>query len=132
MKMPPLKWIVPPATPLPDNEARLYAAICHLLGVGGLFVPVLGNVCGPLILWLLKRGQSPLVEDQGKESLNFQITVAFAGAVLLALGSASHPIQSLSLYGVLQLANVVFIIIAAVEAHKGVAYRHPFAVRFIP
>jgi uncharacterized Tic20 family protein len=116
-----------------DKESYLYGTLCHLLGLSGIFVPLVGNIGGPLILWLLKRKESPFVNDQGKEAVNFQITVAIcaAAAAIVSLPLRFVPLPTLSLYSVVQLANLVFVIIAAVEANKGVKYRYPFTLRLV-
>src|SRR5258706_10280107 len=58
---------VPYSGPEPDQDAKTMAMLAHLLGIFG-FV-------GPLIIWLIKKDQSPFVDDQGKEALNFHLTV---------------------------------------------------------
>ena len=70
----------------------------------------------------------PFVDDQGKESLNFQITVMIAAIVCIPLIFVCVGIVLLSVLGVLDL---IFTILAAVQASKGVAYRYPFALRLI-
>jgi len=83
--------------------------LCHLLSIPLGFL-------GPLIIWLMKKDQSKFVDDQGKEALNFVITVMIAS--FLTCGIAS-------------LVGIVFLIIGAIEANKGVWYRYPFSIRFI-
>src|SRR6478752_10039945 len=65
----------PPAThagaPLTDADARLWAMLAHLGGMALSFV-------APLIVWLVYRERSELVDDQGREALNFQLTVLIA------------------------------------------------------
>src|SRR5688572_10608492 len=60
-------------TPTPDD--RTWGMLAHLAALAGFIVPVVGNIVGPLIVWLTKKEQQPFVDDQGKESLNFQITM---------------------------------------------------------
>ena len=57
-----------------QNEERTFAMLCHLLVFSGYFIPF-GNIIGPLIIWIVKRDDHPLVNDQGKEVLNFQISI---------------------------------------------------------
>jgi uncharacterized Tic20 family protein len=83
---------------------------------------------GPLIIWLVKKDQSPFVNDQGKEALNWQITMtilAFIGALTACIGIGVVIIPAVS------ILNIVFCIMAAVEANKGVAYRYPYVLRLI-
>jgi len=64
----------PQDTQKPGQNARNMAMLCHLLGLFTGFV-------GPLILWLLKKDEDPFIDRQGKEALNFQITVVIGWTV---------------------------------------------------
>src|SRR2546423_4278523 len=55
------------AGPAPDEDSKTMAMLAHLLGILGFL--------GPLIIWLIKKDQSPFVNDQGKEALNFHLTL---------------------------------------------------------
>ncbi len=101
--------------------------LCHLLALSGYIIP-LGNVLGPLIIWLLKKDTSAFVDDQGKESLNFQITVLIAVLVATATCLIGIGVVLLPAVGILSL---VFVIIAAVKANSGERYRYPVALRLI-
>ncbi len=120
----------PPTEPtggLPAKDDRTWALFAHLSSLSGLIIPF-GNILGPLVVWLVKKEEMPFVDDQGKEALNFNITVALAG-ILSAL-------LTLVLIGFLMLI-VVFIywivmaIIAGIKANEGEAYRYPITLRLI-
>src|SRR5438045_5791307 len=107
----------PPATP----DDKTMAMLAHLLGI------LIGFV-GPLIIWLIKKDQSPFVDDQGKESLNFQI--------MLIIGYVIGSISTMVCIGFLLLPavwvfGIVFSIIAALKAKDGIAYRYPVNLRLI-
>jgi len=104
-----------------SEDARLWAMLCHLLG---LFT----NFIAPLIIWLVKKEEEPFVDKNGKEALNFQITVAIAAIVSGALCFACVGFFLLPAVGVLDL---VFCIIAAIKANSGQVYRYPISIRFI-
>jgi uncharacterized Tic20 family protein len=115
----------PPAHSAKDE--RLWATFCHLGGLG-MYVFPFGNVIIPLVIWLIKKDEYPLVDDQGKESLNFQLSI-----LIYTLVSA---ILLLAAVGVVLLAavlifDIVMIIIASIKANEGVAYRYPLTIRFI-
>ena len=112
--------------PPPSNDDRTWGMLAHLSALAGFIVPVVGNIVGPLIVWLSKKDQ-PFVADQGKESLNFQLTmviIAFVTALTICIGIG---IFLLPLVG---LVALIFEIVAAVQANQGVAYRYPFNIRF--
>lgn len=109
--------------PPPDKDARTMGMLCHLLGIFTGFI-------GPLIIWLIKKDTMPFVEDQGKEALNFQITIFLA---LIAAG-ISHVVLfcfgSILTLGVL-VVNLIFCIMATIKANDGIAYRYPINLRII-
>ena len=117
----------PPASGEGSNDERTWGLLAHLSALSGFVVP-LGNVLGPLIVWQVKKNEMPFVDDQGKEALNFQITVAIIAIICLVLVLI---LIGILLLWALALANLVFIIIAALAANNGQAYRYPFAFRFI-
>ncbi len=124
----------PGATPVPatpefesNPEARTMGMLCHLLAFSGYVVPF-GGILGPLVLWLIKKDQMPFVDDQGKEAINFQITIAIALVVSIIL---IFVVVGLVLVPLVAIASIVYTIIAAVNANKGIRYRYPFAIRLI-
>ena len=125
----------PPA--VPGREERNWAMFAHLSALlGGLLTSGwagnIGFFIGPLIIWLMKRETMPFVND--KEALNFAITVSIACFVLLLLTILSRGIGALLTIPLLMaigIAALVFIIIAAIKANEGVAYRYPLAMRLV-
>jgi len=126
---------------LAENQARSWALGAHISALAGFLVPF-GNILGPLIVWLLKKDQSPFVDDQGKEALNFQIFVSiimlalgvlFGIGVLLTIvliGALLVPLVAIAML-VVAVGAAIFAIIGGVKANEGVAYRYPWTMRFI-
>ncbi len=112
----------------PDSEARMWAMIAHLAGFLGYFLPVIGSLIGPLIIWQLKKDLHPYVDEQGKEALNFQITVLIAAFVSFLLMQIAIGFV---LIGVVVVGAIVLMIIAAIKANEGAPYRYPFCLRLI-
>ena len=96
--------------------------LAHLIALSGIIVPIVGNIGGPLIIWLMKKDQSPFVDDQGKESLNFQIWVLI---VALLLSPTICIVIGFFLLPALGIAAAVLSVIAGIKANEGVAYRYP-------
>ena len=117
----------PPPAGTPSAEERQWALFAHLSALVGYIIPF-GSIIGPLVIWQIKKNEMPFVDDQGKEALNFQITVAIIAIVCLVLVLI---LIGILLLWALAIANLVFIIIAALAANNGQAYRYPFAFRFI-
>lgn len=111
----------------PGPEARKWALIAHLSGFVGCLIPF-GSLIGPLLVWQLKKDQDPFIDDQGKEALNFQISVALAGLVCVLL---MIIVIGFLLIWVVIIGAVILMIIAAIKANEGQAYRYPFCWRII-
>ncbi len=105
----------------PSKDARTMAMLAHLLGI------VLGFL-GPLIIWLIKKDEEPFVDDQGKEALNFQITVLIG---ILVSGVLMFVCVGFFTALAIAIANIVLCIMAGLKANEGEAYRYPFALRLI-
>ena len=112
----------------PDKQARTFGMLCHLLALTGFIGIPFGNIIGPLVMWLMKKDDFAFVNDQGKEALNFQITMMIAGIV--AALTVFIVIGFILLPAVL-IVNLVFVIIATLKANEGQYYRYPFALRLI-
>lgn len=114
-----------PATATSPDD-RLYAMLCHL----GTLVTVVpfANIIVPLVIWMVKRDQSPLVNDQGKEALNFQITMMIGYTICVPLVLILIGIPMLIALGIYHL---VFSIIAAIKSYEGQPYRYPCTLRLI-
>lgn len=109
------------------NDEKMLAMLCHLGTLLGFVVPF-GNFLVPLIIWLTRKEDYPLVEDQGKESLNFQISLlayTIAGFIL------SFVIIGILFLIVVWLFGIIQIIKASISANKGELYRYPFCIRFL-
>jgi len=116
-----------PPLPLPSKEARQWAMLCHFASFFGLIFPF-GNLLGPLIVWQLKKEADPFIDAQGKEALNFQITVSIAAMICFLLMIVVIGFPLLMLVGV---GALVLTIIAGIKANDGVAYRYPFTWRLV-
>ncbi len=114
----------------PSKEERTMAMICHLLPFSGFLVPAIPvlNIVAPLVLWLIKKDSMPFVDQQGKEVLNFQITVSIAMFVCLITIWLILPL--ILMFGI-AIAAIVLTIMGAIKANDGVAYRYPFTLRLI-
>jgi uncharacterized Tic20 family protein len=118
--------IVPP-TQGPSKDEKTFAMFCHLSALAGFIIPF-GNIIGPLILWQMKKAESAFIDDQGKEALNFQITIGIAALICFAL---LLVIIGAFLLPVVGLVALIFTIIGAIKANEGVTYRYPFAIRLV-
>lgn len=122
---------------VPDSDTRKWAMLCHLgaltvcIGIPGFIVP--------LIVWLVKRNDHPYIDRHGKESLNFQISVALYSLALVivtvilwitVVGILLTPLTGIA-GAALAIAAIVLPIIAGIKASDGDFYRYPLTIRLI-
>jgi uncharacterized Tic20 family protein len=133
-----------------QKEEKTWGALVHLGGLIGMAIlSYVGNIIGALVMWLIKRNESSFIDNQGKEALNFQITLSLINVAIGLLISIRHGVWAfrrlwrddwdfdlfsmsfVSLYGIVWLLNIIFSIIAAVKASNGVPYRYPISWRIV-
>ncbi len=127
MTMPPGPMPPPPhpgpfSPPLRPDEEKTWAILAHLIPLIGL------GFVAPLVIWLVFKGRGPFLEDQAKESLNFQLTlliVTIVGAILVLVVVGIFVLIAAG------IAALVFEILAAVAVSKFEWYRYPVNIRFI-
>lgn len=110
-----------------DKEQRTWAMLCHLSALAGFIVPM-GSVIGPLIVWLIKKEDMPLVAEHGRKALNFQITMLFAYIVcfvlmIVAIGAILLPIVA--------IFSFVMVVIGAIKTNDGKPFNYPFSINLI-
>jgi len=110
------------------HTARQWAAICHVSALSGLLGNGIGFLLAPLIIWLIKREDHPFINKQGKEAVNFQITMFIILAISAILCLLLIGFAFLIIIGLLM---VIFPIVAAVKSNNGEDYRYPISIRFI-
>ena len=111
-----------------SRDIRTWNVLCHATALAGFFVPWAGHILGPLIVWLAKRNDSPEIDEHGKESLNFQISMLIYNMIaavlcLVLIGFIILPI--------LHILNLVLVIVASIQASEGKFYRYPITIRLI-
>jgi uncharacterized protein len=132
----------PPGSPeppiAPSQEERQWAMFAHLSALlGGLATSAFGGwgtFIGPLVIWLVKKDTMPFVNDQGREALNFNITVAIACLALVLLSIVTLGIGliiAVPAFIIIGIGWLVLTIIAGVRANEGQAYRYPISLRLI-
>ena len=100
--------------------------VCHLSAFAGFIIP-LGNIIAPLVIWMIKRAESPFIDDQGKEALNFQISMIIYAVISWIL--VTIFIGYLLLFAV-GIFDIVMVIMAALKANEGERFRYPLCIRF--
>ncbi len=110
-----------------QKQERTMGMLCHLIALVGFFIPF-GNIIGPLVLWLVKKDESAVIDTEGKKSLNFQISVTIYAIVSVLLMFVVIGAFLLPLVGIFSL---VMIIINSVKANNGEETKYPLSLTLI-
>ncbi|WP_026127775.1 DUF4870 domain-containing protein [Nocardiopsis lucentensis] len=112
----------------PNQAERQMGLIAHLGGgLAGFFFSGFGWIV-PLIVFLVKKDESPFVRDQSVQALNFQI--------LVTIGIVVSWLLTIVLIGILTWVVVAVVclvlgILGGVAANRGEWYRYPFNVNWV-
>ena len=111
-----------------DKAERNWAVAAHLSGLSLYLGIPFGNILGPLVVWLIKKDESPYAEQQAKEALNFQISLTIYGIVAALL---AFVFIGFLLIPVLFVLQIVLTIVATIRVSEGKAYEYPLTIRLI-
>lgn len=110
------------------NDEKTWAIFCHLSSLACFLGIPFGNILGPLVIWLVKKDEYPLVDENGKESLNFQISVLIYA---LVSGLLILVLIGVVLIAALVIFDLVMVIAASVNTSNGKPFKYPLTIRFI-
>ena len=119
----------PPTSCEISKDAKMWAMFCHLGGLAVLTGIPFAWVFAPLIIWLIKKDDFPFVKEQGKEAINFQISVSIYMLCCLPLVCLAG-IGAFLIAGI-AIADLVFIVIGSINASDGQSYRYPCCIRLV-
>jgi uncharacterized protein len=136
-ELPPAPPSLPPQTSAPASDEHTWALVLHLSALLHLLGGTLPgtNILGPLVIWLLKRSDSPYLDEVGKRVLNFQIswaiyfTVAWLVAGMLMIVFVGFLL--VPLIAIAFIAWLVFTIIGAVRQSNRESYEFPLTIQFL-
>jgi uncharacterized Tic20 family protein len=114
-------------TAMDNGQEKNWGMFCHLAALAGFVIPF-GNIIGPLIIWLVKKDESAYVDKQGKESLNFQISVSIYAVISAILALVLIGFLLLIVIGI---ATLILIVVAAIKASNREDFQYPLTIRFI-
>jgi len=105
---------------MPNSDERVLAILSHVLAI----LPGVG-ILGPLVIYLVKKNDSPFVAANAKESLNFQLTIILLYIILLI------TLIGVLLFWVVGILNIILVIVATIKASENRIYRYPISMRLI-
>ena len=116
-----------------DQNARMWGMICHLSLFAGYVVPCAG-IAAPIVIWMMKKEDSELIDYHGRECLNLWLTSVIFSLLMVVISIATMGIGAVVAVPLIilwSLAMFIFTIIAAIKAFDGKAYRIPMILRML-
>ena len=110
-----------------SESERNWAMFCHLSTFSSLIIPF-GGIIGPLICWSSKKHESVFVDQNGKASLNFQLSMLLYTIICIPL---MFIIIGFVLLAALLIVELVCVILASIKAAQGEDYKYPICIPFI-
>lgn len=107
---------------------KKWGMITHLAAFSAILFP-LGIVLGPLVVWLFKKDDSRFLYKQGRNAINFQLTVLIIAFVLTVFSALIPPLIILAVLA--GIVGLVFAGIAAMKANNHITYHYPFSLKLI-
>lgn len=110
------------------KDVHMWGMLCHLSALAAVVLPTLGQIIGPLVIWLIKRNESPFIDQQGKAALNFQISITI---YLCIAGLLCLVVIGFVLFPLIVIFDLVMIIKASVKASDGESFQYPLTIKFL-
>ncbi len=136
METPESSPVPPPPPPLPPAPGGLseqqWIVFLHLSALAEFVLPTVGHILGPLVIWLVKKPDSPAIDAAGRNVLNFQISWTIWMVVAVTFGfSASCLVIPMILPVALGVAWFVFLIVGTIKASHGETYQFPLTIKML-
>lgn len=142
-----------------DRNQKNIATFIHLSSFTRFVFPF-GNFLGPVILWLTNRDKSEFIDQNGKQIINFQISILL---YVIIIACIAIPFFLLNIFSSIAFSNfenielsihqpstiiisalglgiiavvgfvleLVLIIIASLKARDGEVYKYPLTIQFL-
>jgi len=104
----------------PTNDEKTMGMLCHLTG--------LISIIGPIIVWLLKKDESAFVDANGKQAINFQLSIiiySIGSAILLIIGIGLILLLAIGIFA------CIMIVVASIKAANGEVFQYPLSLQLI-
>ena len=109
------------------KQEKTWGMLCHLTALSQFIGIPFGHLIGPLVIWLIKKDEYPFVNEQGKASLNFQLSMTIYAIIA---GILCLVVIGIFLLIAIAIADLVLIIIASVKVSNDEKFVYPFTIQF--
>ena len=114
-----------------EQKDRTWETACHLSALILIANIPAANVLAPLIIWIIRKNQSPGTDRHGRAVLNFQLAMTLYFLILFLLGKVTLLVVPAGIcLRVWAYLNILFILRGGYKAAKGDLFKYPFSIRF--
>lgn len=110
-----------------DQSTRTWGMLLHLSVLLGYMLPVAG-LLAPILIWQLKKGEIPELDDHGKMVVNFMISMLIYSLISFVL---LFVFVGVLCYIALFIMGIVFPIIGGIKANHGELWKYPLVISII-
>jgi len=110
-------------TPAKVNE---WAMLLHLSQFAGFLVPMAG-LAAPIVMWQMKKDESEIIDQHGKNVVNWIVTELIAGITFFVL---SFVVIGIPLLIALGVVGLIFPIVGGIKASNGEIWPYPLSIKF--
>lgn len=106
----------------------------HLAAFAGWVFVGVGFVLGPVLVWVIKKEDFPAIDAHFKEAINFQISLliySLIAILIMVVTLGVGFVVAVPALAVIALLDVLFPIIAAIQAYEGNLFRYPLSLRLV-
>ncbi|MGV6815059.1 MAG: DUF4870 domain-containing protein [Phycisphaerales bacterium] len=112
------------------DDERTYAMFMHLTLLGHMVLSIIAIVA-PIIMWNIKKDESPFLDDHGREAVNFQITLILYSFLVIPVGLITCGVGFVVFPIAIYVLGIIGMIKAATAANRGEFYRYPMTIRMV-
>lgn len=114
------------------RDAKMWATLCHLAGFLSFVGIPFAGVAGPLAIWLIKREEHPLIDENGREALNFQLSLVIYSIIgFLLCATVIGIVIGIPLLLALFVVEFILLAVGAYKTSQGEEWRYPLTIRML-
>ena len=107
-------------------DENMWGMFIHLSQFCGYIIPFAGLIT-PIVLWQIKKEESPTLDQHGRIVLNWIITAFLVG---ILFGLLCFVFIGIPLLMILGLVGIIFPIIGGIKANSGEIWKYPCSIEF--
>ena len=108
-------------------EVNAFCLLFHLSQFTSIIIPLAGIIL-PVVMWATNKDEFPIVDAHARNLFNWSLSLLLY--LIISIPLIFIVIGVISIY-TLCVLNIVFVIMAAVKANKGVLWKYPLSINFV-